>query len=79
MATSFAEKNILLKDSGESIKFNIRDTAGQERFRSLGKIFYKDANAAILVYDITSKKTFDEIKNYWDNEIINGAPDGTNK
>ena len=79
MATSYTEKNILLKDSGESIKFNIWDTAGQERFRSLGKIFYKDANAAILVYDITSKKSFDEIKNYWYNEIIKGAPDGTNK
>ena len=50
---------------GKKIKFEIWDTAGQERFRSLAKIFYKDAKVICLVYDITSKKSFEELKNFW--------------
>jgi small GTP-binding protein len=47
----------------------IWDTAGQEKYRSIQKIFYKDANAAILVYDITRKTSFEEIQNYWISQI----------
>ena len=54
---------------GKTIKFEIWDTAGQEKYRALTKIFYKDAAVAILVYDITRRKSFDEIKNYWYNQI----------
>ena len=79
MTAAYAEKNIIVKDSGQAIKFNIWDTAGQERFRSIGKIFYKEANAAILVYDITNTKSYEEIKNYWYNEIQKSVPKDTNK
>jgi GTPase SAR1 family protein len=37
------------------------------------KIFYKDASVAILVYDITRKKSFEEIKNYWVNQLKENA------
>ena len=50
--------------NGKKIKFDIWDTAGQERFHSLGKILYNDVNVVILVYDITNKKSFEEIQNY---------------
>ena len=42
----------------------IWDTAGQEKFRSLNKIFIKDSNIVIFVYDITRSITLDEL-NYW--------------
>ena len=51
------------------ISLDIWDTAGQEKFRSLNRIFYKNAKAVVLVYDITDKKSFDEIKNYWYGQI----------
>ena len=51
------------------LDFEIWDTAGQERYRSLTTMYYKDANAAILVYDITLQKSFDEIKAYWANQV----------
>lgn len=54
---------------GKSLTFDIWDTAGQEKYRSLAKIFYKDARAVILVYDITSQKSFDELKGYWYQQI----------
>ena len=54
---------------GKKIKFEIWDTAGQEIYRSLTKIFYKDAKIAVLVYDITKRETFEELKKYWYNQI----------
>ena len=77
---SFNSKIMQLDESNESyIKLNIWDTAGQEKFRSLSKLFYKDANAAILVYDITNKKSFNEIKDYWYNQIKESSQENINK
>lgn len=50
---------------GYKISFDIWDTAGQERFRSVNTIFYKEAYICILVYDITKKDSFTNIKKYW--------------
>lgn len=66
---SYAAKTLHFDDYDKSLKVEIWDTAGQEQYRSLTKIFYKDATAAILVYDITRKKSFDEIKNYWFEQV----------
>ena len=52
-------------DLGQSIKFDIWDTVGQEKYRSLAKIFYKDAKVIIFVYDITTDYSFEELKKYW--------------
>ena len=49
-----------------TIKFNIWDTAGLSKFRSINTIFWKSANIAILVYDPFNKDTFDEVKWYID-------------
>ena len=59
---------------GKQIKFDIWDTAGQEKYRSLTKMFYKDAAAAILVYDITREESFNELKNYWIGQIKDNSP-----
>ena len=60
---SYSEKCITIDD--KNIHLNLWDTAGQERFRALGKHFYKDAYIIILVYDISQKSTFQEIKDVW--------------
>ena len=62
---NFVTKNIILEDENQSIKFEIWDTAGQERYRALAKVFYKNAAVCVLVYDITRKTSFNELKNYW--------------
>ena len=46
----------------------IWDTAGQERFRTIAKNYYRGAHGIILVFDVTNKKTFDNIK-MWVNQI----------
>ena len=37
-------------------------------------MFYKDANAAVMVYDITRKESFEELKNYWAEQIKESSP-----
>ncbi len=72
---SYAGKNMLFPEfGGQAIKFEIWDTAGQEKYRALTQIFYKDASIAILVYDITNEDSFEEIQNYWYNQIKECAP-----
>ena len=72
---TFSTKSVLC-DNGKVLKFEIWDTAGQERYRALTKMFYKDANAAVLVYDITRKDSFEEMQNYWANQIKECSPQG---
>ena len=55
------------------IKFDIWDTVGQEKYRSLAKIFYKDAKIIIFVYDITRNFSFTALKDFWYKETINNA------
>jgi small GTP-binding protein len=49
---------------GQSIKLQIWDTAGQERFRSIAKAYFRSAVGVILVFDITDRKSFDDL-NHW--------------
>uniref|UniRef100_V9LCY8 small monomeric GTPase n=1 Tax=Callorhinchus milii TaxID=7868 RepID=V9LCY8_CALMI len=53
---------------GKRVKLQIWDTAGQERFRSVTHAYYRDAQALLLLYDITSKTSFDNIR-AWLTEI----------
>jgi len=59
---SFQTKRLNL--DGQSINLAVWDTAGQERFRALGPIYYRDANGALLVYDITDADSFDRVQNW---------------
>ena len=57
-------------------KINIWDTIGQEKFRSLTKIFVKESKIVILVYDITNKETFESLP-FWKklvDEILDYTP-----
>ena len=65
-ATSF-NKNVII--DGLEINLELWDTAGQEKFRSITSLFYKDAMVCILVYDITIKESFDQLKTYWYNSV----------
>ena len=60
--------------NNQILKLEIWDTAGQERYRSLTTMFYKEANGAILVYDITRKESFEQIKEYWSVQLKESAP-----
>ncbi len=60
----------LVLGNGTTIKFHIWDTGGQERFRSMANLYYQDASAAILTYDVSNEKSFESL-NYWIEELRN--------
>ena len=66
---SFCTKTLSYPQYKKTINLDIWDTAGQEMYRSISKLFYKNASVGILVYDITSIKSFQNIKEYWYNEL----------
>ena len=68
VSAQFVSKTIDFPELDRAIKFDIWDTIGQEKYRSLAKIFYKDAKVVILVYDITTEYSFKGLKEYWYNE-----------
>ena len=49
---------------GKQIKLQIWDTAGQERFRTITTAYYRGAMGIVLTYDVTDKKSFDNIKHW---------------
>lgn len=49
---------------GKSVKLQIWDTAGQERFRSVTRSYYRGAAGALLVYDTTSRDSFNALTNW---------------
>ena len=53
------------------MNLNLWDTAGQEKFRALGRNFYKDSYIIIIVFDITNRMSFINAKEVWYNEIKN--------
>lgn len=60
--SSFVDKYMTVKN--KKYRLEIWDTAGQEKFRSLTKIFIKDSKIVIFVYDITTRASFEEI-DFW--------------
>ena len=57
-------KEIALKN-GYKINFEIWDTPGQEKYRSINKLFIKNSDCVVLGYDITRIETFENICNFW--------------
>ena len=60
--SSFISKRLTINEKNYDIQ--IWDTAGQEKYRSINKIFIKDSNIVIFVYDITRRRSFLELK-FW--------------
>ena len=60
---SYSQKH--LEIDGKKITIDLWDTAGQEKYRSLGRHFYKDSYIVCLVYDITVENSFIELKEKW--------------
>jgi Ras-related protein Rab-5C len=62
IGASFLTKTIFTKDC--SIKFEIWDTAGQERYNSLIPMYYRGAQVALIVYDVTSAESFETARRW---------------
>ena len=66
-------RNIQIPDFSVELILELWDTVGQEAYRELSKLFFKEADVIILVYDIRKESTFREIQNLWYTRIKNFA------
>ncbi|PQE22823.1 GTP-binding ypt5 protein [Rutstroemia sp. NJR-2017a BBW] len=63
IGAAFLTQTISL-DENTTVKFEIWDTAGQERYKSLAPMYYRNANCAVVVYDITQASSLDKAKQW---------------
>ena len=74
VGAAFLQSPVPLDDSEDKIQFGIWDTAGSERYKALAPMYYRGAEAAIVVYDITSFESFEGAK-AWVRELkLYGQP-----
>ncbi|KAI0052604.1 ras-domain-containing protein [Auriscalpium vulgare] len=67
----FVTKKVVV--NGMKVRLQLWDTAGQERFRSMAPMYYRGANAALLLYDITSQASFEDVRG-WLEELKRNCP-----
>ena len=51
-------------DTGKTIKVQLWDTAGQDKYRTIAKNYYKGSHGILLLYDITKQSSFDNIREW---------------
>ena len=64
---AYQQQKVVL-NNGAIVKLHIWDTSGQERFRAMTNLYYRDAQVALLTYDITNESSFTGIE-FWIDEL----------
>ena len=64
----------LFNHEGHKIKAQIWDTAGQEKYKAITGAYYKGSKGALVVYDITQKKSFENIEKWVNDLKVAGDP-----
>jgi Ras-related protein Rab-8A len=67
-------KNKIMLIEGERVKVQVWDTAGQERFRSISMSFLRGSQGIALVFDLTERRSFDNVRN-WMRQVKDGLSD----
>ncbi|XP_011403979.1 PREDICTED: GTP-binding protein ypt1-like [Amphimedon queenslandica] len=70
------ERNIVIGPPYETVKLYIYDTAGQERFRTFTRQYFRNADIAFLVFSITDGDSFHHIREIWIKEIADNSREG---
>ena len=68
LGANYSQKK--LERNGKKIRLDLWDTAGQEKYRAIGRHFYKESYIVCLVYDITNKESFESLKAIWYPELV---------
>ena len=62
-----------LEQSDKTFNISLWDVSGQDKFRSIANMYFRDADAALILYDITNRKSFEAVQS-WINELHEKAP-----
>ena len=72
IGADFQKKEVMIDN--QQVNLQIWDTAGQEKFQSLGYAFYRGADSCALVFDLTNQKSFDNLTKWKDGFLQNAGP-----
>lgn len=72
IGADFQKKEIMVDN--QQVNLQLWDTAGQEKFQSLGYAFYRGADSCALVFDLTNRKSFDNLTKWKQGFLENAAP-----
>ena len=67
LGANYSQKKLTI--NGKKIRLDLWDTAGQEKYRAIGRHFYKESFIVCLVYDISNNDSFEKIKSVWYPEL----------
>jgi len=67
LGANYSQKKIMLH--GKKIRMDLWDTAGQEKYRAIGRHFYKESYIVCLVYDVSNHDSFEKLKTVWYPEL----------
>ena len=70
IGVDFLMKSIII--NGQTVKLQLWDTAGQEKYKSMVSSYYRGANVALIVFDITNHQSFDALPLWIENFYKNG-------
>ena len=70
IGVDFLMKSIVI--NGQTVKLQLWDTAGQEKYKSMASSYYRGANVALIVFDITNHESFDALPLWIENFYKNG-------
>ena len=70
IGVDFLMKSIIV--NGKTVKLQLWDTAGQEKYKSMVSSYYRGANVALIIFDITNHKSFESLPNWIENFYKNG-------
>ena len=70
IGVDFLMKTIIV--NGKTVKLQLWDTAGQEKYKSMVSSYYRGANVALIVFDVTNHKSFEALPNWIENYYKNG-------
>ena len=74
--TTCSYLRLMMKINNKEYQVNLWDTIGQEKYRSLTKIFFKDSKIVLFVYDITNRQSFESLQTWKKtiDEILGNVP-----
>lgn len=75
LGNCYTSKTVRYDQFKKTIKYDLWDTAGQEKYRAMNKIYYQGAEVIFLVFDITNRQTLDSIEQFWYAELRENTGD----
>ncbi|KAL3316848.1 Ras- protein Rab-39B [Cichlidogyrus casuarinus] len=65
IGVDFSAKTILIPSDDRKVKLQLWDTAGQEKFRSISRNYYRNVVGALILFDITKRETFEHVRDWY--------------